>query len=438
MDRCPSPTYTRSRLPLALLLILLWLPYLSMAQSYYVNYSLPSSGKVSVNIYDEKGAIVRELLHGQSQNAGSYNLLWDGKDGKGNTLANPLQYKWKLLKTPSGLQAEFITGVGSSYPNGANRQWESGLGNHEGTSSVAVDETHAYVAAGGGENVRTQVKLDRSLSQLVFSGWQPDIGQGYFARTILEGKIYGLQADGYVSFHSTSEINRMYQSVGTSANYVGSRWDALYPGKTRPGRGQIAMMQLMDMAGARIATTSHLVISYKEQNLIQWRNPANGAVLDQVTIPAPLGVAIDNAGNVLAISEGKVVRFSRSNKTLVQVIAATALDAPWRLDVDRSTGEILVAEKAGGNQVKKFSSSGSLLKSYGRKTGRAFGLHVATDFYDISDICSDNKGGFYVTEPGKRAIPRVAYINASGSLVKELVGAPPGRLSVRQSRMILR
>ncbi len=36
-----------------------------------INYTLPSAGRVSVNVYDAQGRICAELLHGQHQGAGT-------------------------------------------------------------------------------------------------------------------------------------------------------------------------------------------------------------------------------------------------------------------------------------------------------------------------------------------------------------------------------
>ncbi|NKB72646.1 MAG: T9SS type A sorting domain-containing protein [Candidatus Latescibacteria bacterium] len=50
--------------------------------STVISYTLPSSGQVSLRIFDAQGQTVRKLLNAQ-QPAGRYSITWDGRDNKG-------------------------------------------------------------------------------------------------------------------------------------------------------------------------------------------------------------------------------------------------------------------------------------------------------------------------------------------------------------------
>ena len=52
-----------------------------------ITYSLPTSGVVSLVIYDVRGRIVRTLVD-ESRGAGVHTVVWDGRDGRGRSLSS--------------------------------------------------------------------------------------------------------------------------------------------------------------------------------------------------------------------------------------------------------------------------------------------------------------------------------------------------------------
>jgi hypothetical protein len=44
-----------------------------------IAYALPAAGDVTVRIYDPRGTLIKELLHG-AQGPGRYQVNWDGTD----------------------------------------------------------------------------------------------------------------------------------------------------------------------------------------------------------------------------------------------------------------------------------------------------------------------------------------------------------------------
>ena len=141
-------------------------------------------------------------------------------------------------------------------------------------------------------------------------------------------------------------------------------------------------------------------------------------MLDKISVTAPKALAFDNQGNLLIASEKRIVRVSRSDKTLRTLTGSTT--SPYRIDVDRTNGDILVAESGTNQQIKRFNSSGVLLATYGWLGGRAFGLYNPNDFRAMTDISSDQQGGFLVSE--RSAPRRVARFDRNGRLVKEWFG----------------
>jgi hypothetical protein len=255
----------------------------------------------------------------------------------------------------------------------------------------------------------------------LWSAWQPAGFIGRYAYAMMDGWLYHLQQNCRVGAHETNKPNKLYQSIGDPTKYsTGIGWDALWPGTRRGGMSAWVETdaQFMDMAAFNSGNNPQLVLSYKNHNTIQWRHPQNGTVLKSVTLPAPIGVAIDNQGNVLAISENKIVKVGRDNS--ITTIIGENLESPYRIDVDRTSGDILVAEHGLSQRVKKFSANGTLLKTFGARGGRQYGLYNPMNFKDIVDICPDNKGGFLVAE--NTAPRRVAHFGSAGNLINEWYG----------------
>ena len=56
-----------------------------------ISYSVPSDGNVSLNIYNAKGQWVNTLVN-EHKNKGNYQIVWQGKDSKGNAVASGLYF----------------------------------------------------------------------------------------------------------------------------------------------------------------------------------------------------------------------------------------------------------------------------------------------------------------------------------------------------------
>lgn len=80
-------------LPLVSAVILLGVTLFSAEN---IDFSLPSSGKVSLAVYDANGNMVRPLLYGEDMSAGDHRVIWDGLDLHGNPVPAG-DYGWCLL-----------------------------------------------------------------------------------------------------------------------------------------------------------------------------------------------------------------------------------------------------------------------------------------------------------------------------------------------------
>jgi len=376
-----------------------------------ISYRLKTDSKVSLAIYDEQGAIVRQLLMAAPRKAGRNAEEWNGLDDRGRTVP-PGQYSWKLLSS-QGLKAEWMTSLGSGLTPG----WQIMPGNHVGAVRIArgkqVVDAGApggslprgsvgpcyYVMGGCSECVPGMAKITRAGRVLWHSGdlleSNNDCGVG-----LAGGKLFTLLGNAKVIALDPATGKGLWR-VTTDWNDVKQDW--------KPGSEAISLA----------ARGGQVVIAHKTKGLVRWLDPADGAKLDEAAVPSPQAVAIDGVGNVLAITERSVVTLSRASKTPKTLIPN--LTVPWRLAVDPASDEILVAEAGDVQQIKRFSADGKLLATYGRKGGRLFGKYDPQDFYGVTDIAADKDGGFIVVE-GAAAPRRVAFFDRAGRLVNEWYG----------------
>ncbi|HUU68394.1 MAG TPA: sugar-binding protein [Planctomycetota bacterium] len=363
-----------------------------------ISFRLKKDSKVSIAIYDQQGEIVRQLLLAEPRKAGRNTAVWDGLDEQGKPAA-PGRHPWKLLSS-QGLKAEWMVSLGTNL----NPGWQIMPGNHVGAVTAARDDTGVYVMGGCSECVPGMEKVTpdgRSLwtsDHLLESN--NDCGVG-----LAGGRMYSLLGN--------AKLIAVDPATGKGQWKVNTEWNDMKE-TWKPGRGVLCMA----------ARGDQIVISNKDRNVIQWLKPEDGSKIDEAAVTAPRAVAIDGAGNVLAISGDTVVKLSRADKAAKPII--TGLASAMRLDADPKSGEIFVAQtgsvnQVNVNQIKRFSADGKLLNTYGRAGGRLFGKYEPQDFLGITDIKADGAGGFVVVE-GAAAPRRVAFFDKAGKLVREWYG----------------
>jgi flagellar hook assembly protein FlgD len=71
-----------------------------------IKFGIPEGNFVSVRIYNMLGQEVRTLVSGQ-MNAGTYNLLWDGKDDNGQSVTSGA-YIYRVISGGSAITKKMM------------------------------------------------------------------------------------------------------------------------------------------------------------------------------------------------------------------------------------------------------------------------------------------------------------------------------------------
>jgi len=373
-----------------------------------IAYELKTAGRVSINIYDSAGHVVRELIAGATRLAGKQEEPWDGRDNADQPLPAG-RYTWKLLQT-QGLAAEYLLTLGTN----PDVPWERWPGNHNPVTNVAIDQSGIYFASGSVEGPPMMVKETADGKRL----WKIEnygAFSGCYALAPMGGKLFAVENSG--------KINRLNATTGArEATIVEDKTNGLL---------------FRDLA----ARDGRLLLSLTDKNVVRWLDP-EGKTVAEVQVAQPMGVAIEADGSGLVISEGRILRLPARGGEAKVVVTADKLVMPWRMDIDPTTGDILVTESpsmansahenlklekqkepaGSGRQVKRFSAAGVLKRAYGDAGGRPkYGRYQPErGFLDLIDISAAPDGSFYVTDLGHP--PRTAHHAADGKLLREWFG----------------
>jgi len=396
----------------AIMVSLVWIELASLtlrAAEVPIQYELKQSGQVSVAVYDGEGRLVRSLLHGQTQKAGTHQLNWDGLDRDGGAVAAGT-YGVRVLRTP-GFTAQFVTALGINPGMSWNdpayqrsgRQW---AGSHGGVSALAVDKQGLYVAAETAEFVPILLKQSLDGKQRMWERNEFQPAQGAIALCCAFDRLVFLQANGKAMV-TDPESGKLLET-----------WDLLHSDTKRDeskffGTGdKVYSPETIDLAGRGEV----VVASYHQQGLLRWLD-RNGKATAEAKVPSPRGVAVADDGSVLVISQGQVLKVTPDG---TQQVIVSGLTEPLRLTVAPHQ-ELFIVEGGSSQQIKRFSLDGKLQQTYGKLGGRSDGPYVATDFRGVSDIEADGEGGFYIAEPFG-APRRVGHLDREGRVLHEWYG----------------
>ncbi|MDA3959691.1 MAG: hypothetical protein PF961_02790 [Planctomycetota bacterium] len=395
-----------------------------------IAYSLPRDGRVSLNVINDKGGVVKQLLAAAPRTAGQQLEVWDGTNDKGDKV-EPGSYRYKALLT-DGLTATYVGVLGMSVP-----LWETWPGNHIPAVGVDLDDAgEVYLAAGCSESFGMLLKMSPEGERR----WTMD--EFWFNYTAWQGG-HSVAHDGEYIY--LLQENYMIQRVDAGKGWskkngphnprrcfdvaIDPKKRSQHPdggwGAMKRGRGRMTAAVDFDVRDRVI------VVSYHNFDRLRWIDPdtkapregkpTKASVLHEVNIPKPQSVTLMADGRALVITEGRVVAV-QSDGTIEEIISAKHLVSPYRIAVHPSNGDIYVAERGDSQQVVRFSAAGKQRARYGIKGGRAAqGRYDAAGFREVSDLAVAADGSFWITE-AFTAPRRTAHFSADGKLVKEWYG----------------
>lgn len=364
-----------------------------------IRFELNEPTRISLAIYNAQGNLVRELMRAEPREAGKHIAVWDGLDRNGDAVPAG-DYEWRMLKT-DGLTSRFACTLGANahpddgWDGNVRHAW---VGDHLGTGYLAIDETGLYVFPQATEAPLIALKIT------------PDGSKRFWRRT----QWYeGGAIDGAAVANSRVYLQKPNQKIRVLDANSGGDIGTFFSGLDKESP------KSLDVNGQLMATC------FPEAGVLRWSQSINGVEIRDVkgVKGARDAVLLDGdreSGVTLVTGPGYVIQISLADpKSFKKVLN---VEDPGAIDVDHTNGDIyLVVRTETNEEVRRYDKDWNLLQTYGGKR-RPDGLYNPQLFIGVNDIIADQKGGFYIAEPGS-APRRAAHFNAqTGQLIREWYG----------------
>ncbi len=151
---------------------------------------------------------------------------------------------------------------------------------------------------------------------------------------------------------------------------------------------------------------------------VNWRT---GERIKEFPLPRPCGIAIANDGQLIVVSDKRIVRLNPKTGEAVPLVTE-GLSSPWGVALDRQ-GNIYVTDCGGAMCVKVFDGNGKLQRLIGKQGGRPWvGRYDPDGMLRPSGITVDREGKVWVCEHDN-APRRISVWTSNGKLIADLLGA---------------
>lgn len=373
-----------------------------------IEINLPRAGRLSLNITEPGGWILRELVAAEPFAAGPHRIVWDGRDRYGEPLP-PGDYAWRALLF-DGMRTAFMGSVGNS--GRPPYRTEDGLGSmggqHGFRKSVAADAGGVYMANALQEGPPVLRKIDPATGRAL---WQRSAGSFMSVENVAAGEGMACILNGHGKKGDYAcDLVRIDPASGRDVPMgAGPARVALDDAKGKP-----------ELPGLAIAG-GKAWFSLPTLNTIGVVDLRTGKLGKGLSVPEPLGLARLDAATLLVCSGTSVLAVDVRSGTAAVRIAG--LEKPRGVAVD-AAGCILVSELGTSQRVKKFSPDGkTLLAAWGKEGGKS-NQQIPYDpmaFRNVTGIAVGPRGNIWLAEADP-LVRRFVKLDAGGGWVEDFYG----------------
>ncbi len=398
-----------------------------------VQFPTPTDGLVSVNITDDKGALVRRLVIGQHLNKGTNAALWDGKDDAGHAVP-PGTYK--LKGSVANLGVKYLTTLGNTSPEpyGGLRRSAGGEYRHGCWSDVITNPDGTfYVLNWGGEGPPALQQVDpKQHFRVIWGGTTTTSGNEFQEYGARDGNtLYFTHERRVGAAQRISTLSRMNAVTHKGERFTSGEWTVPLG---EPRTGQWAPDA--DVCGLG-AHGGKVYVPCRYENRVDVYDGTSGDKVGTITNPAftgPMDIAFAADGTMFVVDKTSVYTYDTAQKCTGTITTGLTQGAAVTAE---PTGGVYVTD-AGTNQVKAFTLAGKPLKTIGPKGGAAstlakygidgVGGKIHDDwFYHPAGLAFDAVGNLVVVDTGNL---RIQVFNPAGKCVKSLLAAMYANLCI--------
>lgn len=387
-----------------------------------IKVPVPGKGlKTSINIVDNQGGVIREIIGAERLPEGEATVYWDGRDAYGKALS-PGEYHWASY-SHAPLKAVYQGGVGSSgnpfYPTlDGKGGWG---GDHSNPTDVTADKDSLFFLSPVSEVGRTVVRTN--YEGRVIWRKNPFVGGGFgpfFAVAVNDQYVYLSRCERRSGEGKTSsKLVRMLKSTGALTIWndevgIDEIEISLAPNKTMAanlianpqgshGNRSDVTAGHPDCVGLA-ADNERVYYGSYGTDTIHVVDAETGKQVDKLDCEGVRGLTLDSKGDLYAVSFvpgrlSQVLKFTKSGGA-GEVLVSAGLEAPYDVAVD-DAGVIFVSDLGGAQRVKVFDASGREKGAIGEEGGRPWQGRYDPEkvsFLVPAGIAIDGGGDLLVTE----------------------------------------
>ena len=376
-----------------------------------LKFNMPVDGYVSINIRDDQGIVVRQLLNCDFRARGDHEVKWDG-------LTTPIwkkpgdpvpagRYTWKGI---------YHTGIGLKLRgwacNGGNTPWNTGDGtgnwggDHGVPVSCATDGQKVYLGWTGSEAGKALVAMDLDGNVK----WRHK--RGGFGGAVM------VAVDGGIVY-VVDGAKLIYRLDANKGDY--SAWEGSESAEMKVSDLWADPEEMPKSINGIEARKGKLYLAFRDHDFIGVVDGKTGAFERKINVKAPSHIeAVKddlfyvNSGGATILALNPVT--GKSDAVIEGLKNATGIAAD-------SQGNIYVATGAPDNQVKVFAENGKPEDAIGRKGGRpTLGPWVADGMRSVNGIVVDANGKLWAMESTGHPKRVAVWDTKTGKLQKEYFG----------------
>jgi hypothetical protein len=427
-----------------------------------VKFTLPQDGWVTLVIGDSNGKRVRNLISETPFPKGENTVYWDGTDDLGRDVDAAAH---GLYNIPSQLVAPGTYSVRGLWHDKINLSYEMSVYSSGNPPWSTPDTTGGWMTNHTPASCAVFVPGRKApgSAPMVLIGSYVSEGGSALSWVDLDGNKLG--GRGWVGGNWTGAqylaTDNGDQAVPGIYAYVGASWKSI--DKPKPGDKEAGVIRLtgltaptsagdkpvltpvytfdlpaipnvnpatgsggLDVSNTMGGLAVHdglLVFSQPTLNQLVFVDVKASKVLGTAPLPNPHGVAFDEKGRLLVLSDKTLLRFTL-DKTILPLgnpesVVSKLLD-PRGLTLD-AKGNIYISDRGTSHQVKVFSADGNLVKTYGNPGEPKAGPYDPNHMNNPKGLAVDSNGRLWVTEEDYQP-KRVSVWNADGALWKAFYG----------------
>ncbi|HUT32340.1 MAG TPA: PQQ-binding-like beta-propeller repeat protein [Planctomycetota bacterium] len=375
-----------------------------------IAFTMPEDGYISLNIRDKDGLVVRQLLNAEFRTRGKHTVKWDGLTTPnwrqpGQPVA-PATYTWDAL---------WHKGIGLRLVgwacNGGSAPWDgpSGKTNWGGDHGLPyacdADKEKVYLGWSGAEAGKALVACDLAGNVQ----WRLSRGgmSGAEMVTVDGGTVYAMNWDG--------RLFRADAKTGGFTDWAGSGSTDL---DVRPLVG--VKLDEKERANCLHARDGKVYVGFTKRDAVLVLDGKTGKLLKKLAVPAP--VDIEAAGDKLFVISGWKAALAVNPQSGEAKPFVEGLESAHAIALDPK-GNVYVGVRDPDNQVLVYGSDGKLLKTIGRKGGRALlGPWQPDGLRFVNALTVDAKGQLWAMEADDKPKRVSVWNTETGQLVREFFG----------------